>query len=74
MLKGLEQHENKEQGESQHETPRIKHHKAIQNKNNTRTTALERSVSQTTVGLKDFYCWQFLIQKYMKSSVRIVAP
>ena len=50
QLKGLtkthtQQHENKEQGEPQHETPRIKINKATQNKNNTRITALERSVA-----------------------------
>ena len=35
-------HENKEQGKTQHETPRSKNHKATQIINNTRTTALER--------------------------------
>ena len=47
MLNRIEkqQHENKEQGKTQHETPRSKNHKALQNKNNTKTTALERSVA-----------------------------
>ena len=44
-LKGLgKKHENKEQGKTQHETPRSKNHKATHSKNNTRTTALEGSV------------------------------
>ena len=36
-------HENKEQGKTQHGTPCSKNHKATQNKNNTRATALERA-------------------------------
>ena len=69
MLKGLTKHENKEQGKTQHETSRSKNHKVTQSKNNTRTTALERSVAQATgcvcggvgvggEGLKHFYCRQ----------------
>ena len=38
-------HEDKEQGMTQHETPRTKNHKATQTINHTRTTALERSVA-----------------------------
>ena len=38
-----QQHENKEEGKTQHETPRSKKHKSTQNNNNTSTTALERS-------------------------------
>ena len=34
-----------QQGNTQHESPRCENHKAIQNKSNTRTTALERSVA-----------------------------
>ena len=37
-----EKHENKKQVKIQHEAPRGKNHKATQNRNNTRTTALER--------------------------------
>ena len=33
-----------EQGKTQRETPRGRNHKGSQNKNHTRTTALERSV------------------------------
>ena len=41
-------HEDKEQGKTlKHEAPRSMNHKATQNKNNTGTTALERSVAQT---------------------------
>ena len=42
MLKRLTKHENKEQGETKHEAPRSINHKALQNKNSTGTTALER--------------------------------
>ena len=47
MLKGLakQQRDNKWQGKTELETPRSKNHKAIQSNNNTRTTALERSVA-----------------------------
>ena len=47
MLNGLkqqQQQENKEQGKTAWNT-RSENHKATQNKNNTRTTALERSVA-----------------------------
>ena len=36
-------HENKEQSETKHETPRSKNQKATQNKNNTKASALEWS-------------------------------
>ena len=36
MLKGLKKHKNKEQGKTQHETPRNRNHKVTQDKNNTR--------------------------------------
>ena len=46
MLKGLEKHhENKEQGQTKHDTPHGINSKAKQNKNNTGTTALGRSVA-----------------------------
>ena len=51
MLKGLK-HENKEEGKTQHETPSSKNHKAIQNKNNSRTTALKRSVKKNYKRIK----------------------
>ena len=55
MLKGMKKHEDKEQGKTiKHEALRSVHHKATQNKNNTRTTALERSVAKTTGVLKYF--------------------
>ena len=45
MLKELKKHEDKEQGKAQHEAPHSINHKATRNKNNTGTTALERSVA-----------------------------
>ena len=46
MLKGMTKHEDKEQVKtSKHEAPRSINYKATQNKNNTGTTALERSVA-----------------------------
>ena len=67
MLKGMKKHEDKEQSKT------IKH-EATPNKNNTGTTALERSVAKTTGVV--FNCRQtsawvpmyFLIQKYIKSA------
>ena len=51
MLKGMTKHDDKEHGKTlKHEAPRSINHKATQNKNNTGTTALERSVAQTTEG------------------------
>ena len=76
MLKGMKKHEEKEQGETiKHEAISSINHKATGNKNKTGTTALERSVAKTTGGLKIFLTspWvpiYFLIQKYIKSSVR----
>ena len=52
----LKKHEDKEQSKTQHEMLCSKNHKATQNKNYIRTTALERSVVSTTGGLKHFYC------------------
>ena len=55
MFKGMKKHVNKEQGKTlKHEAPRSINQKATQNKNNTGTTALERSVALTTGGLKIF--------------------
>ena len=46
MLKGMKKQEDNELGKTlKHEVPRSINHKATQNKNNTRTTALERSVA-----------------------------
>ena len=46
MLKGMKKHEDKEHGKSlKHEVSRSINPKATQNKNNTVTTALERSVA-----------------------------
>ena len=45
MLKWLKKHEDKVQGKTKHEAPGSINHKATQNKNNTETTALERSVA-----------------------------
>ena len=44
MLNRTAKHEHKEQGKTQHKTPRSKNQKATPNKNHTRTTALEWSV------------------------------
>ena len=47
MLKEMKKHEDKEQGNTlTHEAPRSINHNATQNKNNTGTIALERSVAQ----------------------------
>ena len=48
MLKGQKKHIDKEQGKTKHEASRSVDNRAIQNKNNIRTTALERSVVYTT--------------------------
>ena len=46
MLKRTKKHKDKEHGNTlKHEAPRSINHKATQNKNNTETTALERSVA-----------------------------
>ena len=44
MLKGQKKHIDKEQGKTKHNAPRSVNYRATQNKNNIRTTALERSV------------------------------
>ena len=63
MLKGQKKHIDKEQGKTKHEAPRSVNYRATQNKNNIGTTALERSVVNTTGGgggggggLKAFHC------------------
>ena len=66
MLKGQKKHIDKEQGKTKHETPRSVNYRATQNKNNIRTTALERSVVYTTGGggcgwLKAFHCTNFTL-------------
>ena len=50
MLKGQKKHKDKEQGKTKHEAPRSVNYRATQNKNNIRTSALERSVVYTTGG------------------------
>ena len=45
MLKGLKNHEDKEEGKTKQEASHTINHKTTQNKNNTGTTALERSVA-----------------------------
>ena len=46
MLKWTTKHEDKEHGKTlKHEVPRSINHKAAQNKNNTETIALQRSVA-----------------------------
>ena len=46
MLKGQKKHVDKEQGKTKHETPCSVNYRAIQNKNNIGTTALELKVSK----------------------------
>ena len=51
--KGTEKHKNKmTHGKTYNKSPRRKNHKATRSKTNTGTTALERSVEQTTGGFK----------------------
>ena len=54
--KRTEKHKNKMiHGKTYNKSPRRINHKATRSKTNTGTTALERSVEQTTGGLKHFY-------------------
>ena len=61
-------------GKTYNISPRRINNKATKSKTNTGTTALERSVEQTTGGLKHFYSYLtspwvpmlLLIQKYIK--------
>ena len=46
-------------GKTYNKSPRRINHKATKSKTNTGTTALERSVEQTTGGLKHFYSYHF---------------
>ena len=80
--KRTEKHKNKmTHGKTYNKSPRRINHKATKSKTNTGTTTLERSVEQTTGGLKHFYSYLtspwvpmlLLIQKYI-NSVRIKAP
>ena len=52
MLEGQKKHKDKEQGKTKHEAPRSVNYRGTQNKNNTETTALERSLVYTTGGFK----------------------
>ena len=61
MLKRQKKHIDKVQGNTKHEAPRSVNYRATQNKNNIRTTALERSVVYTTGGLKAFHCTNFIL-------------
>ena len=61
MLKGQKKHIDKEQGKTKHEAPRSVNYRAIQNKNNIETTALERLVVYSTGGLKTFHCTNFTL-------------
>ena len=77
MLKGMTKHKDKEHGKNlRHEAPRNINHKAAQNKKN----ALERSVPGdlktflTVDKLHPDVDINILIQKYIKSLVRIMAP
>ena len=54
--KRTDKHKNKmTHGKTYNKSPRRINHKATKSKTNTGTTALERSVEQTTGGLKHFY-------------------
>ena len=73
--KRTEKHKNKmTHGKTYNKSPRRINHKATKSKTNTGTSALERSVEQTTGGLKHFYSYLtspwvpmlLLIQKYIK--------
>ena len=74
MLKGQKKHIDKEQGKTKREAPRSVNYRATQTKNNTGTTALERSEVYTYVGLKVFHCTKFTLdtKKCIKSSVHIM--
>ena len=65
MLNWQKKHIDKEQGKTKHEAPRSVNYRATQNKNNSGTTALERSVVYTTGGgggrLKAFHCTNFTL-------------
>ena len=78
MLKGLKKHEDKEQGKTKHEAPRSINNKTTQNKNNTGTTAQNQPAAQTTEGFKDKLHpgsrRNSQTQKYIKCSIRIMAP
>ena len=77
MLKGQKKNIDKELGKTKLKEPRSVNYRATQNKNNSETTALERSVVYTTVGsLYKFHPGSrhnSLYKKYIKCSVRIMA-
>ena len=81
MPKGQKKHIDKEQGKAKHEAPRSVNYRATQNKNNIGTTALEQTVVYTTGGFKGLSLYKldpgsrynFYYEKYIKSSVRIMA-
>ena len=81
MPKEQKKHIDKEQGKTKHEAPRSVNYRAAQNKNNIRTTALERSVVYTTGRFKGLSLYKLhpgpwynsWYKKYIKSSVRIMA-
>ena len=59
--KRTEKHIVKEQGKTKHEAPLSVNYRATQNKNNNRTSALERSVVYTIGDLKAFHCTNFTL-------------
>ena len=59
MLKVQKKHIDKEQGKTKHEKPLNVNYRATQNKNNIRTTALERPDVYTTWRLKAFHSENF---------------
>ena len=59
--KRIEKHKDKEPGKTKHKAPRSVNYRATQNKNNIGTTALERSVVNTTEGLKAFHFTNFTL-------------
>ena len=68
MLKGKTKHEDKEHGKTlKHEASGSINHKATQNKNNTGTTALERSVAEVA---KEMIVYHRLSQYLRKTKHR----
>ena len=59
MLKGQNQHIDKEKGKTKHKALRGVKYRATQNKNNIGTTVLERSVYILPRVLKAFHCTNF---------------
>ena len=74
MLKELKKHEDKGQGKTKHESPRSINHKATQSNHRLRTVS-----SINYRGFKDILLSTNLtlgpdVHKYIKRSVRIMAP